>query len=158
MKRTSIRTLAAGLALAALLATPGFAAEASKADDYFNIGTIFAQNKDYDKAIDSYMQAAANDPAKYGIKANVSVAIVLGQKKEYDKAAKVLELIIDKHADYPDLYMVYKVLGRIRADQKRPADAVAAYETYLRLAPAAKLKPADRAKVEQEIASLRKQG
>ncbi|PKL74670.1 MAG: hypothetical protein CVV27_19325, partial [Candidatus Melainabacteria bacterium HGW-Melainabacteria-1] len=106
---------------------------------------------------DSYLQAAAQDPDKYGIKANLSVAIVLGQQKEYDKAAKVLEMVIKEHSDYPDLYLVYKILGKVRTDQKQPAAAADAFDQYLRIVPADKLKDGDRTELEKQIAALRKQ-
>lgn len=147
------RLLIAGLLV--LLQLPVLAS--SKADDYFQMGTIFAQGKAYDKAIDAYLQAAAADPEKYAVKANLSVAIVLGQKKEYDKAAKVLELILKDHADYPEIWLVYKILGKVRVDQKRPAEAIEAFETYLSKIPPEKLKAKDKDDVSKQIEALRKQ-
>lgn len=135
------------------LTAPGMAS--TKADDYFQMGNIFATNKSYDQAIDAYLSAAESDPAAYGVKANISVAIIMGQKKDFDKAAKLLEQLIKDNSDSKDIYVAYKVLGKIREDQKRPADAIAAYETYLRLVPAEKLKEKDRTTIEQKIAQLR---
>lgn len=151
MKKLAITALTTLTVLS--LAAPSFAS--TKADDFFQMGNIFATNKSYDQAIDAYMSAAASDPATYGVKANISVAIIYGQKKEFDKAAALLEGILKDESDYKELYIVYKVLGKIREEQKRPADAVTAYETYLRLVPANKIKDKDRATIEQKIADLR---
>ena len=155
---------------AALLAFQ-LSAQAFTGDDYFMHGNIFAQQgtalakegnasasaQAYDKAIDAYLQAAATDPAKYGIKSNLSVAIVLGQKKDYEKAAKVLELIIEKHPEYPELWLVYKILGKVRADQKQPAAAADAFEAFLSKVPAEKLKPKEKEEITKQIALLRQQ-
>lgn len=135
------------------LTAPGMAS--TKADDYFQMGNIFATNKSYDQAIDAYLSAAESDPAAYGVKANISVAIVMGQKKDFDKAAKLLEQLIKDNSDYKDIYVAYRVLGKIRADQNRPADAVTAYETCLRLIPAAKLTDKLQKQIESDIATQR---
>lgn len=144
------------LALAAVTLLPT-AAFAGEAEDAFQKGQIFAANKMYDKAVASYLDAAKADPEHYGIRANVSVAIVMGQMKQYDKASEILELIIQQHPDYPEIWLCYKVLGKVRTDQKRPGEAAEAYEAFLKAVPEAKLKPQDKTEITKQIALLKQQ-
>lgn len=150
-----LQALMAGTCLAVLV-FPG-AALATDADDAFQQGQIFAANKVYDKAIAAYLEAAKSDPQAYGVRANVSVAIVMGQMKEYDKSAKILELIIKSHPDYADIWLCYKILGKVRTDQKRFSDAADAYENFLRTIPPSKLKPQEKTEFTKQISLLREQ-
>lgn len=129
----------------------------SKADDYFQLGNIFAQNKDYSKAIESYLQAATADPDKYAVRANISIAIVMAQKKDYQKSAKILEAILKDHANYPEIWLVYKIYGKVLVDLKRPQDAIAAFETFLSKVPPDKIKAKEKEDINKQIETLRKQ-
>lgn len=150
----AIKCLLLAPAAALLLQTAAFASEA---DDAFQKGQIFASHQMYDQAVQQYLAAAQSDPKVYGIRANLSVAIVMGQMKEFEKAGQILEMIIKQHPEYPDLWLCYKILGKVRTDQKRPGEAADAYETFLKTVPQAKLKPTDKANITKEIASLRQQ-
>lgn len=130
---------------------------ASKADDYFQLGNIFAQNKDYNKAIESYLQAATADPDKYSVRANMSIAIVMAQKKDYEKSAKILETILKDHQDYPEIWLVYKIYGKVLIDLKRPQDAIDAFETFLGKVPQDKIKAKEKEDIAKQIQALRKQ-
>lgn len=154
MKRSLKSMLIMAPVVALMLQT---AALATEADDAFQQGQIFATQKMYDKAIGAYLAAAKADPDAYGIRANVSVAIVMAQLKEYDKAAKILEMIIKSHPEYSEIWLCYKILGKVRTDQKRLGEAASAYENFLRTIPPAKLKPQDKAEFSKQISLLREQ-
>lgn len=147
-----MKSLFTAAALLAVLSLPAFAATPSQAENLFQRGQVYAAQKDYNKAIDAYLQAIATDPSHE--RARISLAIMYGQQKAYDKAVKELEEVQKRN---PQAWLSYKVLGLIRKDQNRPAEAVAAFETYLQLVPAERLKPQDKADVLKLVETLKAQ-
>lgn len=122
--------------------------EISEADSLFIQGQIFARQKEYNLALDAYINALSKDPKHE--KARISLAILLGMQKEYAKGLKEIDSVLKL---YPRSYQAHKVKARLLHDSKKYAEAAAAYEQYLALIPPNLLK--DREEVEKEIAMLK---
>ena len=135
-----------------LLGTPHALAQdsqkLSEADSLFIQGQIFARQKEYNLALDAYINALSKDPKHE--KARISLAILLGMQKEYAKGLKEIDSVLKL---YPRSYQAHKVKARLLQDSKKYAEAALAYEQYLALIPPNLLK--DRAEVEKEIAMLK---
>lgn len=115
----------------------------------FYQGQMLAQQGKFDKAVDAYLQAVALEP-KY-TQARLSLAILYGKAKQYDKALKEIAVIQKLN---PKDFLSYKVQGLLLEDSKSPAAAADAFEMYLKLAPAQQVKDAE--ELMQRIDSLRK--
>ncbi|MGV3523643.1 MAG: tetratricopeptide repeat protein [Candidatus Sericytochromatia bacterium] len=147
-----MKTLLTAAAMLAMLSLPAWAATPGQAENLFQRGQVYASQKDYAKAIDAYLQAIATDPTHE--RSRIALAIIYGKQKAFDKAVKELEEVQKLN---PQDWLSYKVLGLIRKDQNRPAEAIAAFETYLQRVPAEKLKPQDKADVLKLVETLKSQ-
>lgn len=120
-----------------------------RAATLFFQGQVFAREGKLDSAIDAYMGALALDP-QY-IQARLSLAILYGKVKKYDKALKEIAIIQKQN---PKDYLSYKVQGLLLQDNKDLKAAADAFEMYLKLAPAKQVKDAE--ELLERIESLRK--
>jgi len=148
MKALSL-TLLAALASLNLLISP-VRAETS-AEDFFQQGQIFAGQKSYAKAQESYLQALAIDP-KFE-KAYISLALIYSLKKEFPKALVQLDTVLKLN---PKAAMPHKIKGLIFRDQGKLPESIAALQNYLKAVPPEQLKAKDRAEIEALIAKLEK--
>lgn len=120
-----------------------------RAATLFFQGQVFAREGKLDQAIDAYLQALAREP-QYA-QARLSLAILYGKSKNYDKALKEIAIIQKQN---PKDYLSYKVQGLLLQDSKDPKAAADAFEMYLKLAPAKQVKDAEA--LMERIDSLRK--
>lgn len=128
-------SLVAGLLFS--LSGPALAA-ANRADDYFQMGQVFASQKDDVQAMDAFLRAIAADPKH--VKAHLSLASIYGRKKQYTKALTEVDTALKLD---PKSYVAYKIKGLLHEDLKQYAEAAAAYQAYLKAAPADKVKDAE---------------
>jgi tetratricopeptide (TPR) repeat protein len=120
-----------------------------RAATLFYQAQVFAREGKFDRAMDAYMQALALEP-QY-TQARLSLAILYGKSKNYDKALKEIA-IIQKQS--PKDYLSYKVQGLLLQDSKDLKAAADAFEMYLKLAPAQQVKDAE--ELMERIETLRK--
>lgn len=120
-----------------------------RAATLFFQGQVFVREGKFDSAIDAYMQALALEP-QY-TQARLSLAILYGKIKKYDKALKEIAIIQKQN---PKDYLSYKVQGLLLQDSKDLKAAADAFEMYLKLAPAKQLKDAE--ELMERIETLRK--
>ncbi len=120
-----------------------------RAATLFFQGQISASEGKFDQAIDAYMQALALEP-EY-TQARLSLAILYGKYKKYDKALKEIAIIQKQN---PKDYLSYKVQGLLLQDSKDLKAAADAFEMYLKLAPAKQVKDAE--ELMERIETLRK--
>lgn len=143
--------------------TPVFAAQAQnnasaaesfqpspRAASLFFQGQAFAREGKLDQAMDAYLQAVALEP-RYS-QARLSLAILYGKSKKFDKALKEIAVIQKQN---PKDYLSYKVQGLLLQDSKAYQEAANAFEMYLKLAPAQQVKDAE--ELMQRIDTLRKE-
>jgi Tfp pilus assembly protein PilF len=136
------------LSLALVSATlPALAA--TKAENLFQQGQVYVGQKNYDKALVHFLQATAADP-EYAAP-HVSLAILYGQRKQFDKAHSHLDTALKLN---PKGYLAHKVRGMVFKEQGNATAAVTAFQTYLAEIPADKLRASDRQDVEALIAKL----
>ncbi len=128
-------SLAASLLIA--LSSPAIAA-GNRADDYFQMGQVFAGQKADDQAMDAFIRAIAADPKH--VKARLSLASIYGRKKQYKKALDEVDAAIKLD---PKSFVAYKIKGLLHEDLKQYAEAATAYQAYLKVAPADKVKDAE---------------
>jgi tetratricopeptide (TPR) repeat protein len=121
---------------------PGYA-EASAV-----LGRIYKDNGDEAKAIAAFRRAITEGR---GVQAEAYAGLGLLYKEKaeglagsgdyeaeaaaYEEAAKDLRLSIKQLSGAPDAIVIYQLLGLIYEKQKKPADAIAIYEEFLRLFP-----------------------
>ncbi len=121
-----------------------------RAATLFFQGQAFASQGKFDQAMDAYVQAVALEP-RYS-QARLSLAILYGKAKKYDKALKEIAVIQKQN---PKDYLSYKVQGLLLQDTKAYPAAADAFEMYLKLAPAQQVKDAE--ELMQRIDALRKE-
>lgn len=144
-------------------ATPIFSAQAQsnvpaaeqfqpspRAASLFFQGQAFAREGKIEQAMDAYLQAVALEP-RYS-QARLSLAILYGKTKKFDKALKEIAVIQKQN---PKDYLSYKVQGLLLQDSKAYQEAASAFEMYLKLAPAQQVKDAE--ELMQRIDTLRKE-
>lgn len=144
----SVPTLAA-FAQANAAETAAFQPSERAATLFFQ-GQAFASQGKLDQAMDAYIQAVALEP-RYS-QARLSLAILYGKSKKYDKALKEIAVIQKQN---PKDYLSYKVQGLLLQDSKAYQAAADAFEMYLKLAPAQQVKDAE--ELMQRIDALRKE-
>ena len=157
MHRVFLATLGALCFSVSLVSVGGLQANAEtatfkpseRAATLFFQGQIFAREGKLDRAMDAYMQALALEP-KY-IQARLSLAILYGKSKNYDKALKEIAIIQKQNPKDP---LSYKVQGLLLQDSNDLKAAADAFEMYLKLIPAPQVKEAD--ELMQRIETLRK--
>jgi Tfp pilus assembly protein PilF len=133
----------------ALLCATLPAIAATKAENLFQQGQVYVGQKNYDKALTHFLQATVADP-EYA-PPHISLAILYGQRKQYDKAHVHLDTALKLN---PKGYLAHKVRGMVFKEQGNAAAAVTAFKTYLSEIPADKLRDSDRQDVEALIAKL----
>lgn len=145
MKKTLTMLLLSATIVACL--TPAVRASDDEVESLFVQGQIFASQKYYDKAEEVYLEALAKDPKHE--RARISLAILYGLRKEYDKGLKEIAKV---QKLYPKSFLSYKVQGLLYKDAQQPQEAAKALETYLKLAPPHQIH--DREDVEKLIQAL----
>jgi Flp pilus assembly protein TadD len=110
------------------------------------LANILRERGFYDEASDSYRQAIRLAPDR-SPEAHAGLAILLGDRGDLPGSAVEYAKAIAQNLDAePILYQLY---GSVLERLERRADAVAAYERFLELAPTSSLAPAVRSVVEQ---------
>lgn len=126
-----------------------------KPDDgmaWFRLGQVKTALKKNDEAIEAFNNAAANGQEANANKQLGNIYLKAGSAAL--KAGKSEEAIanLSKVNDYTPNAQVYKLIGNANRNLNKNADAVAAYEKYLEMAPDA----ADAATVKEIITQLKK--
>ncbi|MCS6816609.1 MAG: tetratricopeptide repeat protein [Blastocatellia bacterium] len=117
------------------------------------LGNILRAQGLYEDAIREY-RAALRQANNFSPEAHAGLALALGELGETEPAIAHMRTAIAQNADAEPI--LYYLLGNLLLDADRPQEAIAAYETYLRLAPQSETAPAVRSLVEQlrkELAS-----
>lgn len=122
---------------------------ATKAENLFQQGQVYVGQKNYDKALSHFLQATVADP-EYA-PPHISLAILYGQRKQYEKAHNHLDIALKIN---PKSYLAHKVRGMVFKEQGNAAAALTAFKTYLSEIPADKLRDSDRQDVEALITKL----
>ena len=148
------------LALARTLADAGDFAEAEKAANQAHrlrpgyaeatavLGRIYKENGDEAKAIAAFKRAITEargiQPEAYAGLGLLykEMAEAAGNSGDYDaesaaytEAAKDLRMSLKQLSGAPDAIVIYQLLGLIYERQKKPAEAIATYEEFLRIFP-----------------------
>lgn len=111
-------------------------------------GRLFKSIGEEDKAIASYKRAL-KEAAGFQPEAYAGLGIIYKERAEeagssneyakeavnYTEAAKNLSMSIKQLSGAPDAVVMYQFLGLIYEQQKKPAQAIAVYEEFLRLFP-----------------------
>lgn len=100
----------------------------------------------YDEAADAYRRAIALAPTR-APEAHAGLAILLAERGDLAGAAAEYKSAIDQNLDAEPL--LYQLYGSVLERLERRAEAVAAYERFLELAPKSSLASAVRSVVEQ---------
>jgi len=117
------------------------------------LGNILRAQGLYEEAIREY-RAALRQANGFSPEAHAGLALALGEIGETERAIAHMRTAIAQNADAEPI--LYYLLGNLLLDADRPQEAIAAYETYLRLVPQSETAPAVRSLVEQlrkELAS-----
>jgi tetratricopeptide (TPR) repeat protein len=104
-----------------------------------------------DEAALAAYRRAIREARGFQPEAHTGVGIILQEKGDYAGAAAEFRAAVAQLSDTEPV--LYQLLGETYEKQEKYKEAVAAYETYLRLAPAGKLAPA----IQSVIDQLRKQ-
>ncbi len=110
------------------------------------LGNILRAQGLYEDAIREY-RAALRQANNFSPEAHAGLALALGEIGETERAITHMRTAIAQNADTEPI--LYYLLGNLLLDADRPQEAIAAYETYLRLAPQSETAPAVRSLVEQ---------
>lgn len=112
-----------------------------------NLGTVLAQRAQHTDAVAAFQQALALDPQHQG--ARVSLAQQFLAIGAGDRARQALEEVIAMNPSMPEAYYA---LGQALELEQRWPDAIRAYESFVRVAPARM--SADIGRVQQRIQLL----
>jgi tetratricopeptide (TPR) repeat protein len=110
------------------------------------LGNILRAQGLYEEAIREY-RVALRQTGDVSPEAHAGLALALGEIGETERAIAHMRTAIAQNADAEPI--LYYLLGNLLLDAERPQDAIAAYETYLRLAPQSETAPAVRSLVDQ---------
>ncbi len=110
------------------------------------LGNIFRAQGLYEDAIREY-RTVLREANNFSPEAQAGLALALGEIGEIEQAIAHMRTAIAQNADTEPI--LYYLLGNLLLDADRPREAIAAYETYLRLAPQGETAPAVRSLVEQ---------
>lgn len=109
-------------------------------------GRIYRETGQTDEAIGSFNRAI-RESRGFQPEAHVGLGRVYEEKGQYDQAAREFQIAVNQLADTEPI--IYQMLGVAYEKSGDNKEAIAAYETYLRLAPNGSLAPAVQSIVEQ---------
>jgi tetratricopeptide (TPR) repeat protein len=109
-------------------------------------GRIYRETGQTDEAFGAFNRAIRESHG-FQPEAHVGAGRVYEEKGQYDMAAREFQIAIDQLADTEPI--IYQLLGAAHEKSGNPAEAIAAYENYLRLAPNGSQATAVRSIVEQ---------
>lgn len=109
-------------------------------------GRIFREIGQTDEAIGAFNRAI-RESRGFQPEAHVGLGLVYEEKGQYDQAAREFQIAVNQLADTEPI--IYQLLGAAYEKTGDNKEAIAAYESYLRLAPNGSLAPAVQSILEQ---------
>src|SRR4030095_15434008 len=109
-------------------------------------GRIYRETGQTDDAFGAFNRAIRESHG-FQPEAHVGAGRVYEEKGQYDMAAREFQIAIDQLSDTEPI--IYQLLGAAHEKSGNPAEDIAAYENYLRLAPNGSQATAVRSIVEQ---------
>jgi tetratricopeptide (TPR) repeat protein len=109
-------------------------------------GRIYRETGQNDEAIGSFNRAI-RESRGFQPEARVGLGRLYEERGQYELAAREFQIAVNQLADTEPI--IYEMLGAAYEKSGSPAEAIAAYEKYLRLAPNGSLAPAVQSIVEQ---------
>jgi tetratricopeptide (TPR) repeat protein len=109
-------------------------------------GRIYRETGQTDEAIGSFNRAI-RESRGFQPEAHVGLGRLYEERGQYEMAAREFQIAINQLADTEPI--IYEMLGAAYEKSGNPAEAIAAYENYLRLAPKGSLAPAVQSILEQ---------
>jgi tetratricopeptide (TPR) repeat protein len=109
-------------------------------------GRVYRETGQTDEAIGSFNRAI-RESRGFQPEAHVGLGRLYEERGQYELAAREFQIAVNQLADTEPI--IYEMLGSAYEKSGNPAEAIAAYEKYLRLAPNGSLAPAVQSIVEQ---------